>query len=235
MSNLIDGARTEAQTSRSEVVILVRSRGSSGNRSSLRLRDHRVEQVDQHVSRFLREPLFIEARPPHEPPPSCSASRFLRERSSLRRRARGASAHQQCSRGSSGNRCSLRPGSQVRAELRCRTRRDAMPPPELPADAPVLDVAHPFEIHGRPSYPGTKRMTPGLDRANRGLRQRLDVDEPLIRQQRFQYRVAAIAARHGELVRLDPLDEPQRLEIGDDCGCARRRDRARDRRRERCR
>ena len=52
-----------------------------------------------------------------------------------------------------------------------------------------------------------------FDRANRWRRERLDVDEPLIGQQRLQYGIAAIAARHHELVGLDALDEVQGLEI----------------------
>ena len=59
-------------------------------------------------------------------------------------------------------------------------------------------------------FSGTKRMRPVFDRRDRGRRERLDVDEPLIGEQRLEYGVAAIAARHRELVRLDSIDEPQR-------------------------
>ena len=60
-----------------------------------------------------------------------------------------------------------------------------------------------------------------------GSRQRLDVDEPLIGEQRLEHGVAPIAARHREPVRLDALDEPQRLEVGDDRSRATARSRPR--------
>ena len=90
-----------------------------------------------------------------------------------------------------------------------------MAPPQLPADAPILDFVHPFEIHGGPIL-GHEADVPRFDGADGRLRQRLDVDEPLIGEQGLEDGVAAIAARHGELVRLDPLDEPERLQVGED-------------------
>ncbi len=59
--------------------------------------------------------------------------------------------------------------------------RDPVSPPQLPADAPVLDVAHPFEIDGGPVF-GNEANVSRLDGADRGRRERLDVDEPLVRQ-----------------------------------------------------
>ena len=40
--------------------------------------------------------------------------------------------------------------------------------------------------------------------------------EPLVGEQRLEHRVAAVAARHHELVRLDALEQARGLEIGDD-------------------
>ena len=87
-----------------------------------------------------------------------------------------------------------------------------MPPPQLPADAPILDLAHPFEIHGGPVVRHETNVA-RLDGADGGFRQRLDVDEPLIGEQGLEDGVAAIAARHGELVRLDMSHQPKRLEV----------------------
>ena len=58
------------------------------------------------------------------------------------------------------------------------------------------------------------RMRPCSTASQRGLRERLDVDEPLIGEERLENRVASIAARHRESMRLDALDEAERLEIG---------------------
>ncbi len=44
---------------------------------------------------------------------------------------------------------------------------------------------------------------------------RLDVDEPLIGEQRFENRVAAVAARDRELVGFDALDQAQGVQIGE--------------------
>ena len=72
-------------------------------------------------------------------------------------------------------------------------------------------------------------MRPCSTACTRRLRERLDVDEPLIGEQRLEHGVAAIAARHGELMRLDALDETLRLEVGEHRARARRSGRARGR------
>ena len=64
-----------------------------------------------------------------------------------------------------------------------------------------------------------------------GSAKRLDVDEPLIGEQRLENGIAAIAARHGELVRFDALDEPELAQIGQISGRALRSGRGRGRRR----
>ena len=103
----------------------------------------------------------------------------------------------------------------VEAPLGVVPGRYAVPPPQLPADAPILDFVHPFEIHGGPIL-GNEADVPRFDGADGGLRERLDVDEPLIGEQGLEDGVAAIAARHGELVRLDSLDESEFLQVGED-------------------
>src|SRR5258708_39942557 len=49
--------------------------------------------------------------------------------------------------------------------------RYAMPPPELPADAPILDLVHPLVIHRRPMI-GYEADVSVLDGADGRLRQR---------------------------------------------------------------
>ena len=54
-----------------------------------------------------------------------------------------------------------------------------------------------------------------LDGLDRRLRERLDVDEPLVGEERLEHGVAPLAARHREPMRLDALDEARGLEIGE--------------------
>src|SRR5262249_52559899 len=93
--------------------------------------------------------------------------------------------------------------------------RDLMAPPELARDAPGLDVAHPFEEGVLPVL-GDKHGAAGLDRADRLLRQRLGVAIPLVGEPRLDDDARAVAVRHHVSVRLGLLDEPERLEIGED-------------------
>src|SRR5580700_564741 len=95
--------------------------------------------------------------------------------------------------------------------------RYAMPPPQLPADAPILDLVHPFEIDGGPIL-GHEADAPRFDGLDGRFRQRLDVDEPLIGEQGFEHGAAAVAARYGELMGLDALDELLCFEVGNDAG-----------------
>ena len=91
-------------------------------------------------------------------------------------------------------------------------RRDAMPPPQLPAHAPVLDVAHPFEIGARPvlRHEAGATLLHGRD-GRRG--ERGDLHVPLVGEIRLEHRTAAIAARHHQPVLVDALDESAGLEL----------------------
>ena len=100
----------------------------------------------------------------------------------------------------------------IPAAVRVVPGRNAMSPPELAADAPILDLVHPFVIHRAPIV-GHEADAAVLDGADGRFRQRLDVDEPLIGEQGLEDGVAAIAARHGQLVLLDTLDQPQRFQV----------------------
>src|SRR5258708_32617249 len=57
--------------------------------------------------------------------------------------------------------------------------RYAMPPPELPADAPILDIVHPIAIQRRPMI-GYEAVEYVLHGAVGRLRQRLHTDTPWV-------------------------------------------------------
>ncbi len=90
-----------------------------------------------------------------------------------------------------------------------------MPPPELAADAPVLDVAHPLEVGAVPVL-RHEADAAVLDRADRGCRERRDAHVPLVGEPGLDHGAAAVAARDREAVRLDLLEEAGGLEVGDD-------------------
>ena len=71
--------------------------------------------------------------------------------------------------------------------------RDAVPPPELAADAPVADVLHPVQVDPGPAL-GDEAQPPALDRRDRRHGERLHLHEPLQRQVRLDDGVAAVAA-----------------------------------------
>ena len=81
-----------------------------------------------------------------------------------------------------------------------------MTPPDLPGDAPVLNVFHPGEIGIAPAF-GNDPDIARADRPQRGFRQRFDVDEPLRREIRLNSRLAAIANPNGETVGLGLFQE----------------------------
>ena len=75
-------------------------------------------------------------------------------------------------------------------------RRNAVPPPLLAADAPILNVAHPSEIHVLVLF---RHEAHGavLHGANGGFGQRRDLHEPLISEPRFDHGFRAVAPGHG--------------------------------------
>ncbi len=86
-------------------------------------------------------------------------------------------------------------------------------PPQLAADAPVADVAHPLEVGLRPVL-GHEADAPGLHRLDGGSGQRFDPHVPLVGEQRLEDRAAAIAARHHQLVLVDALDGARGFHLG---------------------
>ena len=87
--------------------------------------------------------------------------------------------------------------SRQRRTIPCR---NAMPPPELAADAPGLDVAHPLVIRLRPVLGHELRLA-ALDGGNRRLRKGCCVYIPLVRQIGLDDDLAAVAeGLHDQLV-----------------------------------
>src|SRR2546428_11682261 len=90
-----------------------------------------------------------------------------------------------------------------------------MPPPELARDAPVADVLHPREVRVLPLLRDEARPAVA-HRGERGERERLNLDEPLARDERLDDRPAAVADPDPVPVRLLPLEEAHRAEgLGD--------------------
>ena len=73
-----------------------------------------------------------------------------------------------------------------RTEVEAIPNRDLMPPPELAGDAPGLDVFQPVEID-LPVLLGHDVGVAGTHRLNRGAHDFVGVDEPLVRQHRFDH------------------------------------------------
>ena len=90
--------------------------------------------------------------------------------------------------------------------------RDLMAPPELARDAPGLDVAHPLEV-GRGPLLRHEDGLALLHRGDGGLGELGRVDVPLIRQPGLDDHIRPVAMGHRQVMRLDLLDQPRRLEI----------------------
>ena len=71
-----------------------------------------------------------------------------------------------------------------------------MPPPQLARDAPVVDVAHPFEVRLRILLRRELDVAL-LNRLDGLVRQRLNADKPLRRKPRLHHRLAAVALADG--------------------------------------
>ena len=67
-----------------------------------------------------------------------------------------------------------------------------MSPPQLPGDAPVVDVVHPVQVN-RLIVLRDDRDLAVFNHLSRTIRQRLDLDEPLRGKPRLDHRPAAIA------------------------------------------
>ena len=89
-----------------------------------------------------------------------------------------------------------------------------MPPPKLPADAPVALLAQPVEVGLRVTL-GEEADAAVADGFHRRLRQLLHLHEPLLAEHRLDGRFAAVAVADLRFVRLDLLHQAERFEIHD--------------------
>src|ERR1700688_4816388 len=76
---------------------------------------------------------------------------------------------------------------------------NAMPPPQLARDAPVVDVIHPVQINLFVIFRDDGDLA-ALDGFDCFLRERLNSYEPLLGEARFDYGSAAVALAEGECV-----------------------------------
>src|SRR5215831_19502626 len=90
-----------------------------------------------------------------------------------------------------------------------------MTPPLLTADAPVANIAHPREVEVLVLF-WYELDFAAFDHFDRGLCERCDVDEPLLREPRLDDGAGTITPRHHEPMVLDLLDEADRSQICDD-------------------
>ena len=92
---------------------------------------------------------------------------------------------------------------------------DAVTPPQLAADAPVLEVFHPGSVGLRPAR-GVEGDLSGVDGVERRPLELVDGDEPLLGQPRLQGGVATVAVHNGVIEVLDVIEQVVLLEPLDD-------------------
>ena len=86
-----------------------------------------------------------------------------------------------------------------------------MAPPELPGDAPVLEVVHPREVGLGPAL-GVELHLPALDHLGRALLELVHGNEPLLGEPGLERGVAAVAVHDGVVELLDLLEQAVLLE-----------------------
>ncbi len=94
-------------------------------------------------------------------------------------------------------------------------RGDAMAPPQLAADAPVVDILHPVEI-GLLVHLGCELDVAVFDSGDGLDGERLDFDEPLRGQARLDDRLASVAVADVVGVVLHARQQALSFEVGDD-------------------
>ena len=93
--------------------------------------------------------------------------------------------------------------------------RDAVTPPDLAADAPVLDVVHPFEVAVL-FVVGNEADASTFDGIDGRFGQRPGLDIPLVGQERFDDDTGAVAARNLEIMVFDLLQQALGFQVGND-------------------
>ena len=91
--------------------------------------------------------------------------------------------------------------------------RDAVTPPQLTGDTPVLNVAHPGEVHVFVLLRHELNVAV-LDRFNRRFSQHVGTYVPLIGEHRFDNDAAAVAVWYGQIVRFNLVQQAQRVDGG---------------------
>ncbi|MDQ1094644.1 hypothetical protein QE400_004057 [Xanthomonas sacchari] len=91
--------------------------------------------------------------------------------------------------------------------------RNAVAPPQLAADAPVLDVLHPVAV-GVDPVRRYELDLPGLDQLQAALGQRVHLHKPLVGEIRLDHLAGAVATRHLQLVRLGLDQDAELFQIG---------------------
>ena len=92
---------------------------------------------------------------------------------------------------------------------------DAVAPPQLARDAPVLEVLHPGGVGLRPAR-GVERDLAGVDRIERRPLELVNGHKPLLRKPRLQCGVATVAVHDGVIEVLDVIEQVVLLEPLDD-------------------
>ena len=91
--------------------------------------------------------------------------------------------------------------------------RNAMAPPDLTTDAPILNPVQPIEIGFFPIFRNELNLA-SFDSSDGWSGQWRGFHIPLVGQKRFDHRMAAIAAWHHQLMRLDLFHQPLLFKIG---------------------
>ncbi len=88
-----------------------------------------------------------------------------------------------------------------------------MTPPELTGDTPVLNIAHPGEVHVFVLL-RYKLDVAVFNGFNRDFRQRCGTHIPLVSQHRLDNHAATVAVRHGQIVRFDLFKQAELIDSG---------------------
>src|ERR1041385_2535040 len=92
---------------------------------------------------------------------------------------------------------------------------NAMSPPELAGDAPIMDVPHPLEIRLGVIF-RSERDLAFLCRFNRTIGQWLNFDEPLRREPWFHNSFAAVTLADGQSMVFDARKQAELFQIAQD-------------------
>ncbi len=98
--------------------------------------------------------------------------------------------------------CRISPAADHLATVLAVPHRDAVPPPQLTADAPVTDVLHPIRVDAGKAFRHKAGLT-GQYPLNSRFGQRLHFNKPLRRDERLDDSITALAMPHRMLMIFD--------------------------------